>query len=365
MEKTAKIIVGAQWGDEGKGKISAYITASDNAVGVARAGTGPNAEHGVFLKDEKTYLKTNQLPLGFIFSSSPYIYIGSGVAVDPKKLFSEMERYKISPERIKIDYRCPIITEEHVKRDTDSKRMQAIGSTMSGVGPCRSDFINRVAKQTKDIPELYPVIADVGKEINTLCSQGKEVVVESSQGTLLSLAASPFYPNVTSDNVTAAAAMDDVLLNWQYVSDVILVVKAMPTREGKKYSEGDMGAVKELTPEEIMSRGLFEPSSIEGQMRRKAELDMELLRYSVMINGATQIALTFLDHYDPESKNAKFEKELGRKSRLLIDEIEKEFNIPVTFVDTGKAFDNIIDMRYYKKSFDWDLVENILNKIPS
>ena len=126
-----------------------------------------------------------------------------------------------------------------------------------------------------------------------------------------------------------------------------------------------MGAVKELTPEEIMSRGLFERSSIEGQMRRKAELDMELLRYSVMINGATQIALTFLDHYDPESENAKFEKELGRKSRLLIDEIEKEFNIPVTFVDTGKAFDNIIDMRYYKKSFDWDLVENILNKIPS
>ena len=360
--KTAKIIVGAQWGDEGKGKISAYIVASDGAKYVARAGTGPNAEHGIFLKDEKTYLKTNQLPLGWIFSDDAKICIGSGVAIDSQKLFAEMFKYKLSKERIILDYRSPIITPENIINDASSTRMREIGSTMSGVGPCRSDFINRIAKQVRDFPDTFSgITGDVGAILNDACKRGEEVVIESSQGTLLSLAASPFYPNVTSDNVTATAAMDDVLLNWQYVRDVVLVVKSMPTREGSRYSDGDMGKVEELSPEEIESMGLFEPSSIGGKMRRKAKgIDFDLLKYAVEINGATQIALTFIDHYDPESKNAKVEKDLGLKARLLIDKIEDMFNIPVTFVDTGKAYNNIIDMRFHKKALEFSRIDEKL-----
>jgi len=81
----AFIIVGAQWGDEGKGLISAYLSARERASLVSRAGTGANSEHGIFLHDETTYLKTNQLTLGWMFKKDSQIHIGSGVAVDPVK----------------------------------------------------------------------------------------------------------------------------------------------------------------------------------------------------------------------------------------------------------------------------------------
>jgi len=252
---SATIIVGAQWGDEAKGLISAYINARDNSQMVCRSGTGPNAEHGIFLEDGKTYLKVNQLPLGFMFNRHTQIRIGSGVAVNPDWLFREANQYGVL-DRVKVDYRCPIITQEHILSEKNSRKMTSIGSTFSGTGYCRSDFILRIAKQAKDIETFETLQHDVGLEINEAAKKGT-VVIESSQGTLLSLAVSPDYPNVTSDNVTAMAAADDALLSWRNISEVILVVKAMPTREGA----GSMG-VAEMSMEEIKDRHLVEISSM-------------------------------------------------------------------------------------------------------
>jgi len=200
----AYVVVGGQWGDEGKGLISAFISARENARVVARAGTGPNAEHGIFLKDEKTYLKCNQLPLGWIFTPNIYIGIGSGVAVNPKLLLKEIEQYGLQG-KVFVDYRCPIITDEHIERERSSKGMNAIGSTMSGAGECRKDFVARTAIQAKDVPELKSLVCDARFVFNR-SSDFSDIVVESSQGTFLSLALSKDYPNVTSDNVTARLA---------------------------------------------------------------------------------------------------------------------------------------------------------------
>ena len=354
----AYIIVGGAWGDEGKGLISAYINVRENAKFVARAGTGPNAEHGIFLEDEKTYLKTNQLPLGWIFNPETKILIGSGVAVNPEWLFKEIDKYKLHG-RVFVDYRSPIITKEHIQREKESKGMQAIGSTMSGTGECRKDFVARKAKQAKDIPSLSDITIDVGETINK-ASQNYPVVVESSQGTYLSLAFSPDYPNVTSDNVTAMAAADDVLLSWKNIKNVVLIAKAMPTREGNKYSEKDMGSGKELSEQEIVDRGLVEISSIEGKIRRKAEFDFEMLKKAVEVNGATQIAVTFLEHAFPEVKNAKTWRDISKNARLFIDKIEKETDIPVTILNTGKAYNNIIDISFNHKMVNWEKIrENI------
>jgi len=341
MRKTgATIIVGAQWGDEGKGLISSYLAMKNKATIVARAGTGSNAEHGIFLKDEKTYLKTNQLPLGWMFDENIQIRIGSGVAVDPTKLLTEIGKYGLSG-RVKIDFRCPIITPEHIKAEETSKGMSAIGSTMSGTGYCRADFVLRKAKQARDIPMLKDYLCDTSVAVNNACFNGENVIVESSQGTMLSLAVSRDYPNVTSDNTTSMAAADDVLLNWQYIKDVVLVVKAVPTREGA----GSMGNVAEMSDEEMKEKGLLEPSSIRQQTRRKAyAIDWDLLQTAVEINGATQIALTFLDHYDPEMKNVKTIDKITEKAWDLIAEVAKRTQVPVTILNTGKAYDNIIDL---------------------
>jgi len=356
----AWIVVGGFWGDEGKGLISAYLNAREGSAFVARAGTGPNAEHGIFLEDEKTYLKTNQLPLGWIFSPETQILIGSGVAVNPDWLAKEINRYNLQG-RVFVDYRCPIITPEHIQRELESKGMQAIGSTMSGTGECRKDFVARKAQQAQNIPSLAGMIADVGEALNKACSE-YPVVVESSQGTFLSLAFSPDYPNVTSDNVTAMAAADDVLLSWRNIRNVMLVVKAMPTREGRQYSENDMGSGRELSEQEIIDRGLVEISSIEGKIRRKAEFDFDMLKKAVEVNGATQIAVTFLEHAFPEVKNAKNWADISKEARLFIDKIERETSTAVTLLNTGKAYNNIIDISFNPRRVDWDKIRNNLPK---
>lgn len=356
MKKGAWIIVGAQWGDEGKGLISAYLAAREKATFVAKAGTGANAEHGIFLKDKETYLKVNQLPLGWMFNPQTEIRIGSGVAVDPVKLFGEIKRYKLEG-RVKIDSRCPIITAEHIEAERQSHSMQSIGSTFSGTGFCKADFVLRKALQAKDIPSLWDISTDVSLDLNNSCGEKRNVIIESSQGTFLSLALSPDYPNTTSDNVTVCAAADDVLLNWQNIKEVVLITKALPTREGA----GKMGKAKELTIEEIKERNLVEASSIGGVTRRKAGLDLDMLQYAVKVNGATQLAVTFCDHYDPEITDKKLKSEITPRVWALIQKIEDYVNVPVTLLNTGKAYDCIIDLT--GKSINWESVSKKVEKL--
>jgi adenylosuccinate synthase len=342
----AYIIVGAQWGDEGKGLISAYLSAREKAALVCRSGVGPNAEHGIFISDDGPYLKVNQMPLGWMLNPQCQVRIGSGVAVNPKILLQEMETFGLH-ERVKVDYRCPIITKEHVKAERTSKGMKNIGSTFSGSGFCRADFILRTAQQAKDILELKPFLVDVGQEINQVASN-EVVIVESSQGTYLSLAVSPDYPNVTSDNTTAMAAADDVLLNWRKISEVILAVKSLPTREGA----GSLGT-DEIDQSELLARGLIEYSSIGGEIRRKGVgINWEMLAYAAEINGATQIALTFCEHYDPNVKNVTEADGITDKIWQLIDRVKAETGIPVTILNTGKPYNCIVDLTGNRVAWD-------------
>jgi len=283
--------------------------------------------------------------LGWTLTPESQIRIGSGVAVNPNLLLEEIDRLHLDPKRVKVDYRCPIITQEHIEQERKSKGMQGIGSTFSGSGFCRAEFVLRKAKQARDIPQLTEFLIDVPQEINRVAGEDV-VIVESSQGTMLSLALSPDYPNVTSDNVTAMAAADDVGLNWRKLKDVILVVKALPTREGG----GKMGNVRELSVDEIRNRGLIERSSIQqqsitGSIRRKAEtIDFDLLAFASEINGATQIVLTFVDHFDPKVTNVKHPSGLTDEIWKLIEKIKETTGVPVTLVNTGKPFDCFVDL---------------------
>lgn len=354
-EKGARIVVGGQWGDEAKGLISAYLTARDGASLICKAGVGPNAEHGIFLTENGPYIKINQLPLGWMFDASSQIRIGSGVAVNPELLLAEMDKYDLWG-RVKVDYRCPIITRAHIEAERESKGMGAIGSTLSGSGFCRADHALRIAKHASDIHELRELITDVAVEVNRVAGE-EVVVIESSQGTFLSLSVSSEYPNVTSDNVTAMAAADDVLLNWRKLSEVILAVKTMPTREGSGSLWSD-----ELSEEEIVKRGLIERSSIKGVIRRKGEgINYEMLSYAAEINGATQIALTFCEHYDPRVANVTEKSGLTDRVWQLIERVEKETRVPVTILNTGKPFYSIVDLT--GRGVDWGEIRERVGRL--
>ncbi len=333
----AIVIVDALWGDSGKGKTCAHLARSLDASMAVRAGVGTNAGASVTLEDG-TLVQARQLPTGWL-NPGTRVAVGSGVLVDPVVFAGEVERFGLAGRAV-VDGRCAVITPEHIAAErADVHLASTVGSTCTGNGFARSDFVLRRATQAHDVPELAEYVADVAHEVNTRAAAGETVLVEGSQGTLLSLAFSDDYPCTTSGNCTAAAAMDDVGLNWQLVEEVVLVVKAMPSRVG----EGPLPF--EITAEQAEARGIAETGVVTGRPRRKADrIDLDLLRYSAMLNGPTQIALTFIDHVDSGLKGARSASALTPEVRELIRDVEEATGAPVTLLDTGPRLGDVIEL---------------------
>ena len=337
----ATIVVDAFWGDSGKGKISAYLALQQRAAYCVRAGTGTNAGHSLFFADGRE-IRTHQLPCGFL-DTSTQVRVGSGVAVDPERFFEELDRlgpeYALS-DRTRVDFRCPIILPEYREREaSDIHLRDTVGSVGSGTGIARAEFILRTASQARDIPLLGDFTTDVARELNQSCAAGQAVIIEGSQGTHLSLALTADYPCCTSDNCTATAFADDVGLSWQHISEVILIVKALPSRVGA----GPLPL--QLDPTEEDARDIVEYGVTTGRRRRKASgISWSHLEESVMLNGPTRIALTFCDHLDPDVTGARSRGQLTPPVRNLIDALEDRFEIPVSLCDCGKHFEDIIDL---------------------
>ena len=335
----ATIVVDALWGDSGKGKIAAFYALKEEASFSVRAGTGTNAGHSIYFEDG-TDMRTRQLPCGWLYGGTQ-LRVGSGVAVDPEIFLAEVQKYDLG-SRTRVDLRCPIITPEYREQEKqDSHLANTVGSVCSGTGVAQAEFVMRKALQARDLPELGDFLTDVPLEINSACSKGEHVVIECSQGTHLSLALSEDYPCCTSDNCTSVAAADDAGLNWQHIREVVMVVKASPSRVGT----GPLPF--EMRPEDEDERGIAEYGVATGRRRRKAsDISWEHLKTSVMLNGPTQIALTFCDHFDPKVTGIRKAKDLTPSIMNLIDKVQEETGVPVTLVETGKYFSDIIELNY-------------------
>ncbi|WP_230208039.1 adenylosuccinate synthetase [Microlunatus sp. Gsoil 973] len=222
----------------------------------------------------------------------------------------------------------------------DDHLARTIGTTCTGTGPARADFVLRKAKQARDVPELGPYLGDVAAEANRIAADPDSlVIVEGSQGTLLSLALSDDYPYTTSGNCTSAAAINDVGLNWRHLTQVIMVVKALPTRVG----EGPLP--NEITADDAQRRGIAEYGVVTGRPRRKADaIDYDLLGYAASLNGPTGVALTFCDHLDPTIRGRRTVGAITQRVRRVIAEVERATGAPVTMLDTGPRLDDMIPL---------------------
>ncbi len=337
---SAIIVVDAFWGDSGKGKVAAFLAQKHQAAYSVRAGIGTNAGHSILFADGRE-IRTRQLPCGFLHPDTQ-LRVGSGVAVDPEQFFAELDQLDPSyglRERTRVDYRCPLILPEYRQREAADSFLQEHGTTASGSGVARAEFALRQARQARDEHILADYTADVARELNESCLRGETIVVEGSQGTHLSLALSDDYPDCTSDNCTTAAFADDVGLNWRHIAEVCLVVKALPSRVGT----GPLPLQLTLAEEE--SRDIVEYGVATGRRRRKAAgISYPHLETAVLLNGPTQLALTFCDHLDPEVAGARHHSALTAPVRHLIDELEERFNIPVSLCDCGVHFENLIEI---------------------
>ena len=329
------VVVDGFYGDTGKGKIISYLAVADDVAVVARAGVGPNAGHTV-VKDGKSY-KLRMVPCGFV-NPRAQMLIGPGVLVNPELVLKEVAETGIE-KRFGIDPQCAIIELKHIKIDqSDSNLKNTVKTTGTGTGPCNADRVMRIAKMAREIPELKKYLADVPAIANKALDNGKNLLIEGTQGTFISLYYGQ-YPYVTSKDVCAAAACSDVGVGPTRVTDVTMVLKSYVTRVGGGELDG------EISQEEAKKRGWDEYGTVTGRQRRAAPFDYNLARRAKMINGATMIALTKLDVLYPDCRGAKEYAELGVDAKKFVKKIEDKVKVPVSLVGTGPGVDELIDLR--------------------
>jgi adenylosuccinate synthase len=328
------VIVGAFWGDEGKGKIISYLALKDKLDFCVRTGS-VNAAHTVWMNGNKYAL--HMVPAGFI-QEKCRLLIAAGANVHVGQFFKEMELTKVDKRRVGIDKMASIIEEKHAVQDKASAVNKGIGTTGWGVGPAVEERARRTAKLAKDLPELKPYLADTVTEINDGIDAGKQVLLEGTQGFMLSLYHGT-YPYVTSRDTGAAAICSEAGVGPTRVDNVLIVYKSFITRVGAGPLPG------EISMEEAKKRGWFETAAGTGRNRRSAPFDFDLARKTAKINGATQAAVTKLDCMFPECRSVQKYDELSKDAKKFIEEIEKRTEVPVVLIGTGPEALDIIDRR--------------------
>ncbi len=327
--------VGGFYGDEGKGKIIAYLARKDNAAIAVRGGVGPNAGH-TFSLEGKTY-KVRMLPSAAL-NPGTRLLIGAGVLVNPQVLVSEIAMFG-ADDRTFVDGQCGIIEQSHIERDKSEDHLKTkVGTTGTGTGPANSDRALRILKLARDVPELSLYIEDVSNSVNYALDNKERVIVEGTQGTYLSLFHGG-YPYVTSKDVTASGICSDVGIGPKRVDDVLVVFKAYVTRVGGGPLQNELGE------DEAKKRGWIEYGSVTGRQRRASPFDMDLAKKSIRINSATELAVTKLDVLYPQSAGMREYSGLPAEARKFIEEIEGETGLGVTLIGTGPDLYDVVDRR--------------------
>lgn len=335
----ATILIGAQWGDEGKGRVVDWL--ASNADIVARYGGGDNAGHTVYVGSE--VFKLHLIPSGILHEQAVCV-LGNGMVINPLNLITEMDKIEalgvnVSPERLLLSSKAHLISPAHIALDAAQEKARGdkkLGTTLRGIGPAYLDKVGRKGiragqmldlesfadvlntaieqvnyelardgfaainaqtsvQQYLDAAErLRPYIKDTTLYLHQQLKQGTQILCEGAQGTLLDVDHGS-YPFVTSSSTAVGGALSGLGFGPKYVERVIGVAKAFSTRVGSGAMptelDGEIGDRLRGTGENFWD----EFGTTTGRPRRCGWLDVVMLRYSTDINGFTEIVLTKLD----------------------------------------------------------------------
>jgi adenylosuccinate synthase len=333
------IVIGAQWGDEGKGKVIDILAKKSDYI--VRFQGGNNAGHTVVVKDKKSIL--HLIPSGILHKGKICI-IGNGVVIDPKALIDEIDKLKkegvvVNNKNLIIDERAHVILPYHKILDSlkeENKKGTKIGTTKRGIGPCYTDKAARcgiricdlvdeqifrrklksnldeknkvfrktynfkgfsLAKVYKEYSEyakiIKPLVGNCSEALNNAVAKKKNILLEGAQGTLLDVDFGT-YPYVTSSNASVGGAFTGTGLGPTHIDKVIGVVKAYTTRVG----EGPLPTMFPPDILEIIRKKGEEFGATTGRPRRCGWFDAIVGRHAVLVNGLSKIIVTKLDVLD-------------------------------------------------------------------
>ena len=341
------VIIGGQWGSEGKGHIASYLAPEYSLL--VRVG-GPNAGHKVFLGG--TPYTHHQLPSG-TWRSHAKLLIAAGAVLNAEKLLTEIADCKVDSERLSIDPQAMIISRGDIAHE--SRLVANIGSTGQGVGYATARRITGRGsgiQLARDIKVLAPFIRDTWEILEKAYQSGKKVLIEGTQGSGLSLYHG-LYPHVTSRDTSVSGALSEAGVPPGRVRKVIMTCRSYPIRvqspEGK--TSGDMGVEIDWKTVSKRSHVNFnqlktaERTSTTNRDRRVAEFNWSMLRRAAALNGPTDVALTFADYISSKNEKAHRFEQLTSETITFIEEIERVAAAPVSLISTRFDFRSIIDRR--------------------
>lgn len=334
------VLVGGQYGSEGKGAIAAHV-ANDYDIHV-RVGS-PNAGHTIYWAGEKHVMQS--IPCGWI-NPNATIVIGRGALLNMKQFMKElvhiMQYYPTFLNRLKIDPEAGILDEKFHQQEggTKGEMHRRIGSTGEGVGPARVARINRDPeqfRQFKDVAEEYGLeqcfMPNTPRYLARNQDAGENILIEGTQGSGLSLLHS-HWPYCTSIDTNAAGIISEVGIAPSRVTDVLMVCRTYPIRVA-----GNSGPMQhEITWGELSNRIEYavepEKTTVTKKVRRIAEWDGALFEQSCLLNAPTEIALTFADYVDPRLYECS-DPDKVFTSRPLQDFIAANIPCGVKYIGTG------------------------------
>jgi adenylosuccinate synthase len=323
------VVVGGQYGSEGKGKVALHIAQATKAAAVVRVG-GPNSGH-TGVDDQGRSWIFRQLPASCL-ARDALIVLPAGSLIDPEILMREIEQVQLDEGRLFIDRRATVVTQAHRQAESNEGIIESIGSTGSGTGAALRERLSRRADHKLVVDDKYlkkfvhPFTPDL---LRSLTSQGKRIVIEGTQGFGLSIWHGPAFPNATSRDTTAANFVAEAGLAPHDVDDVVLAIRSFPIRVG-----GNSGPLQNeidwptLASEAKLPSNHVELTSATKRVRRVARFHADIVRQAITVNRPHRIVMNHMDYIDPDAKSgvsspmavrflADVERMIGRKVDLV------------------------------------------------
>lgn len=330
----ATIVVGGQYGSEGKGKVVALLANRSKSPWLVRCG-GPNSGHTITIDGNDVILR--QVPCCSEPDTATFC-VSAGCAIDETVLLRELDMLDIDRQRIIVDPRAVIVIEED--REAERRDLKEIASTCSGTGAASVRRMSRRTDvslaSTSDAILSRCRVETVAPLLHKVLDDGGDVIVEGTQGFALSLLHGPDYPFVTSRDTTAAGFAMEVGLSPRLINDIVLVVRTFPIRVG-----GSSGPfAREISWEQIASYSgaptVFpEYTSVTKRLRRVAEFDIEAVKLACQYNRPTSLAVMGLDRIEYANTGVTQALGLTPRARAFLDDVQLATAVPVEFAGTG------------------------------
>ena len=340
------VVVGGQFGSEGKGKVSAFITAKEDIDICVRCG-GPNSGHS--LTDEGGSSRVlRQLPTGFV-NPRTRLLIPAGALIEPTVLKEEIESFSIDPSRVGIDGNAFIIEEKDRQTERALHLRERLSSTLCGVGAAVSRRVLRGedAKLAKEAGTIYPwlarLIVNVSAEVNAALDKAESVLIEGTQGFGLSLYHSESYPRCTSRDTTAAGFLSEVGVSPRLVTEIVVVFRTFPIRVAGQQA----GPLKdEIDWEQLRSESgypydIAEMTSVTNKVRRVGRFDWDLAKGAVTVNRPTRLAINGLDYLSYKNKGAPDWTSLSSEAKQFVLRLEATLETSASYFGSGPSLREI------------------------